>query len=273
MVVYHTILILTILLAAICAEAGQSHNQCLDCHTVHYRQQGACTACHRGNPASGRKNIAHAGLIAGKFARFTLPGSPELQKGDRLLEQFACRRCHVSNRRGNRLAASLDSVTQSRSSEEIVTAITSPAMGMPLFRIGDKQMVALVNALYGGGRNAKSGAKRPQVVFFQDKEKKAPDLFTKKCGVCHRILSERLGLLGSSDSGPNLSGLFTPFYPKTFRNREVWNAGGLKQWLDNPRSIRTWTTMQPVRLDSAELREVISILKVEAQQKEPVSSR
>ncbi len=273
MVVYHTILILAILLATVCAEAGPPRSLCLDCHTPHYRQQGTCTACHRGNQTSGRKNIAHAGLIAGKFAGFTLPGSPELREGNRLLEQFACRRCHVSNGRGNRLAASLDSVTKLRPPEEIVTAISSPALGMPVFRTGEQQMVALVNALYGAGVTAKRGVERPQVVFFQDRDKKASDLFTKKCGVCHRILSERLGLLGSSDSGPNLSGLFTPFYPKTARNQEGWNEKQLKQWLDNPRSIRTWTTMQPVRLTSEELRELFSILKVEALEGEPTSNR
>lgn len=196
----------------------------------------------------------------------------ELREGDRLLEQFACRRCHVSGGRGNRLAASLDSVTKLKTPAEIVSAITSPALGMPLFGIGEQQMVGLVNALYGGGMTAKRGAERPQVVFFQDRGT-APDLFSKKCGSCHRILSQRFGALGSADNGPNLSGLFTAFYPKTAPNREGWNEKQLKQWLDNPRSLRSWTTMQPVRLTPEELRELISIINVELQAEEQPHKR
>lgn len=267
MVIHLAILILLALFQAADAQAApQPRNQCLGCHAVHYRDQGDCRDCHRGNPASARRNIAHLGLIPGRFARFRSAADPLVQEGNRLLEQFACRRCHVIGGRGNRLAASLDDVTAMKGPQELVRSIGSPALGMPLFRLSEGQMTALVTGLYAGGMTVKRGPERPQVVFFQERDGKGPDLFSRKCGSCHRILSERLGALGRSDSGPNLSGLFTQYYPKTFRNRERWHAEGLKQWLENPRNVRRLSTMPPVVLTAEELREIVDILKVTAQQ-------
>lgn len=266
------LLSVVVLLAAVAAGAtARPPDRCLACHPPHYRQQGSCSDCHRGNPAAARKSIAHAGLLAGRYAAFTLPGSPVVKEGERLLEQFACRRCHVSGGRGNRLAASLDTVAAERSPAEIVAAIGTPAEGMPRFAIGDAQMTAVVNGLYCGGTRGKRGKERPRVVFFE-KRGAADDLFTRKCGSCHRLLSERLGALGRSDAGPNLSGLLTPHYPRNAGPGVPWTEQRLKDWLYNPRTVRPWSLMQPVRLSDGELHELMRILTV-THRKDPASFR
>jgi cytochrome c2 len=64
------------------------------------------------------------------------------------------------------------------------------------------------------------------------------------------------GPLGSGDAGPNLSGLFTPSYPRTARGEAAWTEAALADWLANPRGVRPWTTMPPVRLEEAERRRI-----------------
>ena len=64
--------------------------------------------------------------------------------------------------------------------------------------------------------------------------------------------------------GDNLSGLLSPFYPKSFRNAEVWNADRVRRWLENPRAIRTGARMQPVKLSEKEFRDLLAILRVES---------
>ncbi|MBL0226846.1 MAG: hypothetical protein IPQ16_15140 [Geobacteraceae bacterium] len=49
-----------------------SRQLCQSCHPDHYVERGVCISCHRGNPASGRRNIAHQQSIAGRYAAFTL---------------------------------------------------------------------------------------------------------------------------------------------------------------------------------------------------------
>ena len=60
---------------------------------------------------------------------------------------------------------------------------------------------------------------------------------------------------------PNLSGLFTPFYPTPFKPSEPWTPERLGRWLDNPRAVRPVTPMQPVSLTADEKRRLFGILK------------
>ena len=60
--------------------------------------------------------------------------------------------------------------------------------------------------------------------------------------------------------GPNLSGLFTPFYPKTAPGDRAWTEKALADWLRNPRASRRTTTMPPVALSDDELRLVTAEL-------------
>ncbi len=66
------------------------------------------------------------------------------------------------------------------------------------------------------------------------------------------MLTNRKGGLGMGHIGPNLSGLLTPFYPRTFRDESRWTVARLKDWVENPRKFRKITTMQPVALQEGE---------------------
>jgi cytochrome c2 len=252
------------LLLTVPAVAAQSRQLCLACHPAHYAERGVCTACHRGNPASDRRNIAHQQLIAGRYAAFTLGDSPSLRAGERLIDQFTCRRCHVVGGRGNRLSANLDQSMARKTPEAITASILQPVQNMPDFHMEEVRAVLLVNALLAasGRQSAVSGAQR-QVVHFDRTGTAGKDLFSRKCGPCHRALTARLGGLGQADAGPNLSGLLSPHYPETFRDKARWTERDLATWLKNPRKVKPGARMQPVILTEPEFRELVDILKVE----------
>jgi hypothetical protein len=244
------------------AWGAQQRQMCLSCHPSHYTERSVCTGCHRGNPGSDRKNIAHHRLIAGRFAGFTLGETVMVQEGKRLMGQLACRRCHISGGLGNRLATSLDTLMDAKSPEEIAAAISSPALGMPDFRLQEKQVVALVNAVFFGAKAAGKHMERPLMVHFEAGRKGNEDVLSRKCGQCHRALSSGRGVIGSGDRGPNLSGLFTEYYPKTFGKGQGWSEERLRRWLVNPRMVRKWARMPPVKLSAKELRELVDLLMV-----------
>lgn len=241
---------------------GAEQQLCLKCHPVHYEKRGSCTGCHGGNSGSDRKNIAHYKLIRGKFSYFTLGKVEIVLEGERLLKQYACRRCHISGKEGNRLAASLDTVVSVKTPEEMLSSIKHPVTGMPDFRLQDPELTALVNAIHAGAEKGEPKKdERPLAVLFTQRQK-GKDPFSLKCGSCHKVLSKRKGLLGRGDYGPNLSGLLTEFYPETFKIHEKWNENGLKQWLENPRQIKPMAKMQPVAMTETEMRELLEILAV-----------
>jgi len=250
-----SLILLCCLFGPVILSAGAAQ-LCLGCHTAHYRDRGLCSDCHRGNPASDRKNIAHYRLIAGPYARFTLGADPVVEQGNRLLEQLACRRCHVSGGRGNRLATSLDSLVEAKVIEEIVAALNAPARGMPDFMLADSQVVALVNTLFAGSKKSlRRGSEQPLAVHFETTNQKRQDVFSLKCGACHRTLTQHWGLLGTGDIGPNLSGLLSEFYPAKFDNKR-WTIDGLRRWLRNPRQLRPYAAMRPIILDESQWREL-----------------
>ena len=255
------LLILPALALSLCAPwvmAGQKG--CLVCHTPHYAERGKCIACHRGDDRTGRKRVAHDGLIPGRLAWFTIGGSPHTARGEKLLESFACRRCHSTGGNGNRLAADLDGVLQTRQTREIERAIASPVPSMPDFRLADADVADLVNALLAGtSRRTANKRERPLTVHFQDEGEKET-VFEKFCGACHRALTTRHGGLGKGAIGPNLSGLFSPFYPRTFHGRERWSEAHLKTWLANPRRVKKTALMQPVMLGSDDFARLAAIL-------------
>lgn len=245
------------------AWGGQSRQLCLSCHPVHYAERGGCSGCHLGNPAAARKNIAHAGLRGGKYARFTLGNAVEDKEGEQLLEQLACRRCHVSRGRGNRLAVSLDAAAARRTADELARSIRHSVANMPYFALREEQITTLVNAVLAGSkRQPENDETPPEKVHFTTSGTKNVDVFSKKCGSCHRLLSQRLAALGTGGIGPNLSGLLSPYYPETFRNGEAWNSKKLALWLKNPRAIRLEARMQAVMLTGAELKELETLLTV-----------
>ncbi len=199
-------------------------------------------------------------MIPGPLAHFTLGEGPVLERGRQLLEKAGCRRCHVSGGKGNRLAADLDRALSARPLASL-EAIRRPALFMPDFRFGEPELAALVNALLeGASRLVPEEGERPLVVHFE-KELAEKDAFTRRCGGCHRALTSLRGGLGTGRVGPDLSGLFTPFYPVPFREKEGWGPKNLEKWLENPRKVRPLAVMPPLRLETeADKAELLGIL-------------
>lgn len=210
-------------------------------------------------------NVAHHGLVAGRFAHYKMRESEVVREGRRLMEQFSCRRCHISAGKGNPLATNLDSLRNGRSPWEIAASIEKPALGMPDFVVSEKQAAILVNAILAGADEVRSSKENlPGVVHFEDPVSLNRHVFSKKCASCHRLLSERFGVMGKGNIGPNLSGLLTGWYPRTFKSGEAWNEKRLREWLSNPRKVRHSADMQPVILSGDEFRQLVEALMVKA---------
>ena len=237
--------------------AAPARNACLSCHAEHYAASGGCTDCHRGFAGTQRLAIAHQGLLKARYALFTLPEDATTQSGQQLLENYACRRCHTSAAKGNRLAANLDQSQWEKPPEELDRAIEQPVLFMPDFHFTNAQRVALINALLKGGSQIaqQSGEEVPMVVHFEGETVSREVQFEKACGGCHRLLSGRYGGLGSGEIGPNLSGLFSEFYPANFGpEKQRWSRENLEKWLKNPRQIKPFAQMPPQPLKDGEFK-------------------
>lgn len=242
---------------------AQDLNSCLDCHqrcSDEITRQKKCTAaplsciqCHRGNNQTTRKDIAHHFLINGKHAWYRLPQSKVYLDGQKRIDQLSCRRCHLHNKQGNNLATDLDQLLATASVEEIEAALRVSAFYMPKFGFGSVDINLLVTQILAGGLTAAVGSNlSPIVVHFAD-DAKFEHPFVKHCGACHRVLTHHRGGLGSGLIGPNLSGLFTPFYAATAKDGQRWSRKFVIAWIKNPRKIRPLTRMPPVILSDDEI--------------------
>lgn len=231
---------------------------CGSCHAAHYAEAGACDDCHRGQPSSARKELAHARLLSGRAAEHRLRNGPAVSEGRRLVEAAACRRCHTIGAGGNRLATNLDNVAWKREQPELMTSITEPVENMPVFDFDRGQAEALIAFLLSRARSDASD-EAYRVQFARDASL-APSTFEDKCGGCHRLLTS-LGPRGSGKRGPNLSGLLTSFYPETAPGERAWTERLLADWVANPRALRPNTVMPPVPLSEAELQQVLESIR------------
>ena len=138
-----------------------------------------------------------------------------------------------------------------------MSSIREPVENMPKFGLDGAQAEAIVAFLL------RSGSPEPPQdtyrVHFTRGGSALPTVFEMKCGGCHRFLGPA-GPVGTGSAGPNLSGLFTPFYPPTALGNRAWTAKALADWLRNPRASRPATTMPPVALGEDELRQVTAEL-------------
>jgi mono/diheme cytochrome c family protein len=230
---------------------------CRSCHEAHYVREGACHECHRGNPGAEREELAHARLLTGRVAEHRLPAGLAPREGQRLVEGLACRRCHSIGGKGNRLATDLDKVVWKRDQPQLVSSIRAPVENMPVFGLDEGQAEAIVAFLLRSGR-----PDEPEDTYRVQFERRAGaslTVFEKQCGGCHRFLGPA-GPVGTASIGPNLSGLFTPFYPPTAPGSRPWTAKALADWLRNPRVSRPHSTMPPFALSGDELRQVTAEL-------------
>ncbi len=247
-----------ILLAGAFPAVAAPRNHCLECHPAHYGEQGGCAFCHRGNQRTSRKDLAHGGLIRGRYAGFTNSRSAEVLSGGRLAEKAACRRCHVLNGTGNRPAANLDNLFWTTTPEAVRSALVNPALYMPNFYFSERDLDRLVTIILAGGVRAGKTLKEPPiVVYFSDTGLVKQNIFVKNCGSCHKLLSKQAGGLGTGNVGPNLSGLLSRFYPRSFEGNKIWNEERLKRWLKNPRAIRNNAVMRPVPLKPEEREQLL----------------
>jgi mono/diheme cytochrome c family protein len=231
---------------------------CRSCHAAHYLREGSCHDCHRGNPGAAREELAHERLLAGRAAEIRLPTSFALREGRRLVEALACRRCHTIGGKGNRLATSLDGVVWKREQAELVGSVRAPVENMPDFGLDEAQAEALAAFLLKSGH-----PDQPQDTYrvhFSRPASALATVFHKECGGCHRLLG-RTGPVGTGNAGPNLSGLFTPFYPDTAPGDRRWTERALADWLRNPRAFRAHTTMPPVALGEDDLSKLVAELR------------
>jgi cytochrome c2 len=230
---------------------------CRSCHGAHYVREGTCQECHRGNPGAERRELAHAQLLTGRAASLRLAGGPALREGQGLVVALACRRCHTIGGKGNRLATTLDAVVWKREQAQLVSSIREPVENMPRFGLDEGQAEAIVAFLLRSG-----SADEPQDTYrvrFTRGQNTVLTVFEKQCGGCHRFLGPA-GPVGTGSAGPNLSGLFTPFYPPTAPGNRPWTEKALADWLKNPRASRPATTMPPVALKEDELGQVVAEL-------------
>lgn len=235
---------------------------CFKCHQGHYLQKGECVFCHRGNPGSSRKNIAHFRLIPGRFAYFRIEQSPRVRQGKEIMNKLGCRRCHRINKRGNKLATNLSNIKDTPTAQ-LYKALKNPAFFMPDFSLSRSTMDKIINALLAQAFDLEQGDKSSnlQVIHFREVVKdNKENIFDRDCGSCHKMLSKRLGGLGHGAIGPNLSGLFSKFYPPTSPQGE-WDSSMLKKWIRNPRSMRESAQMPPVVLKEKKCPALVKIFQ------------
>jgi mono/diheme cytochrome c family protein len=183
---------------------------CGSCHAPHHLREGTCQDCHRGDPGAEREELAHARLVAGRAAEHGLPGGLAPREGRRLVARLACRRCHVIGGEGNRLAADLDRVVWSREQGQLVASLLEPVDFMPAFGLDQAQAEAIVAYLLR--RASREGGQDAYRVHFERHAEAGGSAFETHCGGCHRVITAA-GPGGTGSDGPNLSGLFTRFYP------------------------------------------------------------
>ena len=240
----------------------RGHRGCSECHIPHYEAEATCVDCHRGNPGTKRTQIAHYQLIQGKYACFTLPDSPVVKDGCRMINTSGCRRCHRIGRKGNVLASDLDASLDKILPEDLAYSIKYPAIFMPNFYFQEEDIIRLVNAiLHSSAVYASTSGEDSRVIHFEEDINDSKNIFNNRCGSCHRILTIQYGGLGREDIGPNISGIFSRFYFINFKDDKSWNPNRLKQWLKNPRDIRSNTQMPPVKLKDNELSRLIYTMK------------
>jgi cytochrome c2 len=159
------------------------------------------------------------------------------------------------------LASNLDTSFDKKMPEVLADAIKKPAAFMPDFYFQETDVTRLVNAILDASAvYASTSGELSQVIHFEADKEDSDNIFGRSCGACHRILTQRIGGIGTGDIGPNLSGLFSDFYFQNFKGRKSWDSNGLEKWLKNPRDIRPNAQMPPVHLKKKELRHLITIM-------------
>ncbi|MCP3176824.1 c-type cytochrome [Desulfuromonas sp. KJ2020] len=260
------VLILCLLALPIGASNAAGQPLCLRCHETHYDSQGTCTDCHRGHPGTMRREIAHDRFVPGRHATFSLTDSAVVKRGATLADQAGCRRCHTLGGKGTTLASNLDRTAAVTPPLELEESIRQPVALMPNFRFGPEDLAALVTLLLKEGTAVPpSVAETPLVIHFEKAGAASENIFAKRCGGCHRALTVKEGGLGEGETAPNLSGLLTPYYPRSLEKpgkEAPWSEQDLEKWLKNPRKLRPLTRMLPIVFKDGEFSQLVQTLDI-----------
>jgi mono/diheme cytochrome c family protein len=238
----------------VCAE-----EMCATCHAdkIHYKSIGSCIVCHNGNGNTSRIKLAHENILDKRYAFFLIKDNWRVFKGNLLIKDAACKRCHTIGDSGNFLATNLNISTQEKDIKTLTNAIKNPFLYMPQFNFTKEQIVYIINGLlYNAFYNKSHTGGYITVHFDINGERK--NIFTSKCGKCHKVILKQIGPLGEGERGPNLSGLFTNEY-RSLQEVEGWNKKTFKKWLKNPRKIKKNALMPVIKLKSDELEDIVKI--------------
>lgn len=250
------LIVFFIFFTPLCAFAEE---MCSTCHTdkIHYTSIGPCTLCHRGNGSTSRVTLAHENILNRKYAFFLMKDNWHVFKGNLLIKDAACRRCHTIGNSGNTLAANLNMSTQEKDIKTLTDAIKNPFLYMPQFNFTDEQIIYVINGLLNNAFYSNSTTEGYITVHF-DKSGKSKNIFDRHCGKCHKVISKQTGPLGEGERAPNLSGLFTNEF-RSLQEVEKWDKSTLKKWIKNPRKIKKNALMPVIKLKSDELEDIVKI--------------
>lgn len=247
----HFIIIFTLLIANITAYGKEL---CVTCHKEHIKS--SCISCHRGNSETKRLNLAHYKIVPGKFLLYKINKDINY-KGNLLIKNLGCRRCHIIGDSGNNKVNNLNKTIEKKTTGEIIFTIQHPGDFMPDFNISGNTLTLIMNGLFSNS-NINKIEKETNIIYF--KKQQFDNIFNNKCGKCHRLLSDKFGFLGEGRNAPNLSGILTEYYPKT-GNLKSNTPEDIKIFLKNPRSYNKNSIMPPQELSDIEIEKILEALK------------
>lgn len=203
---------------------------------------------------TSRKNIAHGGIITAKYADYTI-NADDISRGEKLLADAGCRRCHIAGGKGETAAISLDVSARENTAEYLAEKIRNVNEYMPAFRFGDDAMTMIIKYLLRQGDSADDAEGAPLVVYIQPVTE---GVFEKHCGDCHKLLTRKGGGKGSGNIARNLSGLFSDYFRSdVLPAGERWTDRKLLDWVVNPRQISKTAIMPPVFLTREEEQDLL----------------
>lgn len=227
---------------------------CVNCHSEHIKS--SCISCHKGNPNSMRIKIAHENIIKGEFLMYKIDNNIKINS-ENIINDIGCRRCHKIGQYGNTKGSDLNKSINSKNIRDLTNSILAPSDFMPDFKLLPNRITLIMNGLIANSENYEESNSK-SIIYLKNKLEK--NLFIEKCGNCHKVISEKLGHLGSGNIAPNLSGILSKYYPKTI-NLKTNSIEDIKNFIKNPRHFNKHANMPVVELSDEEMKEIIEILK------------
>ncbi|WP_283804954.1 selenite/tellurite reduction operon c-type cytochrome lipoprotein ExtS [Denitrovibrio acetiphilus] len=223
---------------------------CMNCHEPHYANKGDCSLCHRGNMESSRKNIAHFGIITAKYSGLYTDEN-DVKTGKEIVEDSACRRCHIIGAKGENSAVSLDYRAKIHTGEYLADKLINTNEYMPDFHFSDRDVTKIIKYLLFASSGTVQKEAEPYVAYIKTSD---DDVFGKHCGNCHKVITRQSGGKGTGEIARNLSGLFSQYFDSDVLQEgdDRWTPELLLKWVRNPRSINKTTIMPPVNLSKNE---------------------